>query len=121
MNRTALIFALLFATGAGLAFGLFPAVDLRIAQAFYELTHASHNVLALRLLRAASILREFGFWVEILLIVPPIFAVIIKLFLPRTKMLISGRAIVFLIASMTLGPGLLVNVELKSHWGRPRP
>jgi membrane-associated phospholipid phosphatase len=36
-------------------------------------------------------------------------------------MLISGRATVFLIATMVLAPGLLVNVLLKDHWGRPRP
>src|SRR6185369_921132 len=36
-------------------------------------------------------------------------------------MLISGRATVFLIATLALAPGLLVNVLLKDHWGRPRP
>jgi membrane-associated phospholipid phosphatase len=36
-------------------------------------------------------------------------------------MLISGRATVFLIATMALAPGLLVNVLLKEHWDRPRP
>jgi membrane-associated PAP2 superfamily phosphatase len=36
-------------------------------------------------------------------------------------MLISGRAAVFLVATMALAPGLLVNVLLKDHWGRPRP
>ena len=45
----------------------------------------------------------------------------IKLILPRRKILMSGRAIVFLIATMALAPGLLVNVVLKDHWGRPRP
>ena len=45
----------------------------------------------------------------------------IKLILPERKMLVSGRAIVFLIATMALAPGLLVNVVLKDHWGRPRP
>ena len=33
----------------------------------------------------------------------------------------SGRAAVFLIATMALAPGLLVNVLLKDHWGRSRP
>ena len=36
-------------------------------------------------------------------------------------MLIPGRALVFLTVSLALGPGLLVNVGLKNHWGRPRP
>src|SRR5262245_53839545 len=36
-------------------------------------------------------------------------------------MLMPGRAVVFLIATLALGPGLLVNVALKDNWGRPRP
>ena len=46
---------------------------------------------------------------------------LLKFILPRRKLLISGRAIVFLMATLALGPGLLVNVGLKDHWGRPRP
>ncbi len=33
----------------------------------------------------------------------------------------SGRAIIFLIVTIAIGPGLIVNVALKDHWGRPRP
>ena len=33
----------------------------------------------------------------------------------------SGRALLMMIASLALGPGLLVNVALKDHWHRPRP
>ena len=48
-------------------------------------------------------------------------ALIWKLILPRRKLLISGRAILFLTATLALGPGLFVNVVLKDHWGRSRP
>lgn len=33
----------------------------------------------------------------------------------------SGRAVIFLIATMVIGPGLIVNLGLKDHWHRPRP
>ncbi len=33
----------------------------------------------------------------------------------------TGRAIIFLIATIAIGPGLIVNLGLKDHWGRPRP
>jgi lipid A 4'-phosphatase len=33
----------------------------------------------------------------------------------------SGRAIIFLIATISIGPGLIVNLGLKDHWHRPRP
>lgn len=33
----------------------------------------------------------------------------------------SGRGIIFLIATMALAPGLVVNLGFKDHWHRPRP
>ncbi len=33
----------------------------------------------------------------------------------------SGKAVIFLIATMIAGPGLIVNLGLKDHWHRPRP
>ena len=33
----------------------------------------------------------------------------------------SGRAVVFLVATIAIGPGLIVNLGLKDHWHRPRP
>jgi lipid A 4'-phosphatase len=33
----------------------------------------------------------------------------------------SGRAIIFLIVTMVVGPGLIVNLGFKDHWHRPRP
>ena len=33
----------------------------------------------------------------------------------------SGRAVIFLIATIAIGPGLIVNLGLKDHWRRPRP
>lgn len=34
---------------------------------------------------------------------------------------ISGRSALFVVAALALGPGLIVNLILKDHWGRPRP
>lgn len=33
----------------------------------------------------------------------------------------DGRAVIFLVATLALGPGLLINGALKEHTGRPRP
>src|ERR1700678_891624 len=33
----------------------------------------------------------------------------------------SGRAMIFLIATMAIAPGLIVNLGFKDHWHRPRP
>jgi membrane-associated phospholipid phosphatase len=43
------------------------------------------------------------------------------MFWPKRPPLISSRAALFLIMSLALGPGLLVNAVLKESWARPRP
>ena len=48
-------------------------------------------------------------------------AMVIKLVRPDRPSPVAPNAVVFLLASLALGPGLLVNVVLKDHWGRPRP
>ena len=121
MTRIGLIVALCLAAIVGLAFGLFPELDLAISRPFYEVTDASRNVFAWRVYPPLMLARDAGLWVGTLLLIPAILALAIKLILPRRKLLMSGRAILFLMMTMALGPGLLVNVLLKDHWGRPRP
>jgi len=121
MNRTGLIVALGFALVVGLAFGFYPDLDLRVARAFYENTDANHNMFALRLYPPLMLARNIGLWIGAILVAPAVVALVTKLILPKRKLWMSGRAIVFLIATLALAPGLLVNVLLKDHWGRPRP
>ena len=52
---------------------------------------------------------------------PAVIAIVGKLILPRRPMLIPGRAAVLMVVTLALAPGLLTNILLKSHWGRPRP
>ncbi len=121
MNRTGLIIALAIAAAVGLLFGLDPQLDLGIARHFYNHTDPSGHVFAWRIFPPLMVFRNIGLWVGTILVAPAVIALVMKLVLPKSKMLVSGRAIVFLIATMALGPGLLVNVVLKDHWGRPRP
>jgi lipid A 4'-phosphatase len=121
MNRTGLIIALGLGVVVGLLFGLYPQLDLDLARPFYAHTDAVHNVFAWRLSPTVMRLRGVGLWIGTVLVAPAVIAVIGKLILPRRRMLIRGRAAAFLILTMALGPGLLVNVALKDHWGRPRP
>ena len=121
MNRTGLVVTLAIAIGAGLAFGLYPELDLRIARYFHAFEDSAHNAFAFRLYRPVMRARDIGVWISTLLVAPAVAALVIKLILPRRKLLMSGRAMVFLIATMVLAPAMLVNVLLKDHWGRPRP
>src|SRR5579864_8490737 len=121
MNRTGLIITLALATVVGVVFGLFPQLDLMISAPFHPIYDVNHNTFALHLYPRVQLARDIGLWVSTVIIIPVVAALLLKLLLPRRRLLMSGRAIVFLISTLALGPGLLVNVGLKDHWGRPRP
>ncbi len=121
MNRTGLIIALGVAVVVGLLFGLFPELDMRIARPFYAIADANHNMFAWRLSPQLMLAHNIALRAGLVLVAPAVIALVGKLILPRRKMLIPGRATLFLIVTMALGPGLLVNVALKDYWGRPRP
>lgn len=121
MNRTGLIVALVIAAVVGLAFGFYPDLDLRVARYFYDVVDGNRNGFAWRFYPPLMLARDAGLWVGALLIAPAVVALLVKLILPHRKILVPGRAVVFLIATMVLAPGLLVNVLLKDHWGRSRP
>jgi lipid A 4'-phosphatase len=121
MNRAGLIVVLSIAVIAGVVFGFFPELDLRVARYFYAVEDANHNMFAFRIYPPLMLVRDIGLWVGAALVAPAVAALVIKLILPRRKLLITGSAVVFLIATVVLAPGLLVNVLLKDHWDRPRP
>ncbi len=103
-------------TLTALLFAFWPELDLRVSAAFYR--GDGHFVAASPMGDAAR---------QIFQTVP--FVVLIAfglLYLGRRAKWRSGwgpsgRALVMLVASLALGPGLLVNVALKDHWHRPRP
>ena len=121
MSRTGLIIALAIGGVTGVVFGLFPQLDLRIARHFHDYIDASHNAFAWRIYPPLMFARNIGLWIGTVLVAPSAVALLGKLIFPRRKMFVSGRAALFLIATLALAPGLLVNVVLKDHWGRPRP
>jgi membrane-associated PAP2 superfamily phosphatase len=120
MNRTGLFAALGLAAVVGVIFGLFPQLDLMISAPFNAMVENDVNFY-MRAYSPLMLARDFGLWVGVVVIVPVLAALALKLLLPRRRLLISGRAIVFLVTTLALGPGLLTNVILKDHWGRPRP
>lgn len=121
MNRIGLIIALGIAIVVGVIFGLFPQLDLAVSAWFYPVAGDSTTMFGWRLSPVISNARDIGLWVSTVLVAPAVAATILKLILPRRKMFVSGGAALFLMLTMALGPGLLVNVLLKDHWGRPRP
>ena len=60
-------------------------------------------------------------WIAWALALPAIVALVVKLVRPDRPLLMSGRAIVFLLVTLVLSAGVLTNLTFKSYWGRPRP
>jgi membrane-associated PAP2 superfamily phosphatase len=120
MNLTGLIVAIAIAAVVGLTFGLYPQLDLMIAAPFHLISLFGFHF-GLRLYPPLMLARDIGLWVGTALILPAVAALVLKLALPRRRLLLPGRAILFLIATIALGPGLVANVVLKDNWSRPRP
>lgn len=72
----------------------------------------------------APVLRRFGSLVSWIVVAAAVILLAMlgwRLLRPRTARTPPVRVIVFLIATMVVGPGLLVNTVFKDNWGRPRP
>jgi len=118
MNRTGLLIAIGVGVIAGLILGIFPNIDLAFSRRFFD--PVSKAFLVARD-ETALVVRDGFVYVITALAVPAFIALAVKLIFPRRPMLIPGRAVVFLIATLALAPGLVTNVVLKDNWGRPRP
>lgn len=117
MNRLGLLIAICAALVIGLLFALWPEFDLRAASLFFD--PASGFFLSRRpfLMR----IRDIAMWVAAFFVALAVFSLAIAALRGPTRSLLSGRTSLFLILTMVLGPGLLVNGVLKDHWHRPRP
>lgn len=118
MDRTGLALALAVAGVTAWLFTLFPQLDIAIARLFYDSAAKDFTARSSPLL---AVMREAVSWIVAALVAPAVIALALKIARPAARMIVPGRAAIFLVATLVLGPGLLVNVVLKDHWGRPRP
>ena len=113
--RAALLGVLAATLVAAVVFALWPQIDLAAARLF----QAEGGGFVERG-GAAAVGRTLGFYLPFVLL-----AGACLLWLARRAGLAipapPGRAVIFLLASMALGPGLLTNVFLKEVSSRPRP
>jgi membrane-associated PAP2 superfamily phosphatase len=118
MNRSGLLIALGLALVIGLLFGIYPELDLKLAALFYD---AATRSFPLKLNGIAAFARDAAMWVAWAIALPAIVALVVKLARPDRPLLIAGRAIIFLLVTLTLSAGIFTNLTFKSYWGRPRP
>ena len=96
---------------------VFPQIDLWASALFYEpgqgfpLTHD----------KALLALRSLGRVVPGIVVAGLVVLVALRVWKQQPLAQLSDRGLLFLAACMALGPGLLVNLVLKSYWGRVRP
>src|SRR6195256_1183197 len=118
MNRTGLFIALGLILVVGLLFGLYPELDLKLSAMFYEV---AGKTFPLKINAIAAVARDGAMWIAWGLALPSIGALLVKLMRPDGPLLISARAIMFLLLTLLLSAGVLTNLTFKSYWGRPRP
>jgi lipid A 4'-phosphatase len=95
----------------------FPGVDLAVSRAFYVpgrgfVAVSDHILVAFR---------NSINWLVALAVVAMLASLAMKLARPEQPSPIPLGLTLFLLSSLVLGPGLLVNLILKNLWGRPRP
>ena len=102
---------------AALLFYAFPELDIRFSMLFYD------PVIGFYMADA-----PFCRWVyQSVEIVSVVWVVLALLLLAATwirkknRFGLSGKQLIFLLAALAIGPGLIVNLVLKDNWGRARP
>ncbi len=114
MSRHFLIFLLIGALVFFALFALWPRLDLDAASLFYRSGHFVGRT------PAGDGCRRFFYDAPYVLLAALLISALAK-FLGWIERGPDGRAVVFLLASLALGPGLLVNGVLKEISHRPRP
>lgn len=118
------LFAILGAgVAAGLVFGLFPQLDLAITALVYD---AARRVWPYAYDPTLQTVRDVNDMIVRLVAIAAGVVLIVRLAAPRIAALrlpaaLSLRAALFVLTTLAVAPGLIVNGILKPHGGRPRP
>src|ERR1700753_2641348 len=99
MNRTGLFIALSLALVLGILFGIYPDLDLKLAALFYD--PPTRNF-PLKFDWWGAVARDAAMWIAGALAVPALAALVIKMLRPDRPLLMSGRAMVFLLVTLAL-------------------
>jgi membrane-associated PAP2 superfamily phosphatase len=118
MNATGLVIVLAAGALVGIVFGIYPQLDIELAALFYD---PRLHLWWVEGTDWPTWARDGASYLIALIAAPAVIAVVGKLLLPRRRMLIPGRAALFLLTTLALGPGILANTILKDHWARSRP
>jgi membrane-associated PAP2 superfamily phosphatase len=108
---------ILFILLVSLVFLAYPGIDVWFTKLFY----LPDSGFPMNRLDALSALRSLSRILIAATVVAAIAAIVAKLLRPMRPTPIRPSDIVFLLSSLLIGPGIVVNVFFKEFWGRPRP
>jgi len=115
--RRLVVLTLAYVALVSAVFLAFPGLDLWMSGLFHDASAgfwATADPLLMRL-------RELGPFLVKVIALASLALLLLAMAAPRLVAGISLRAPLFLLSTLALGPGLLVNAILKNNWGRPRP
>jgi membrane-associated phospholipid phosphatase len=101
-----------------IVFTLYPELDLAISAVFFD---PARGIFPAQNDRFLAGFRFVTSWAIAIGIAIPAIALIGKMLFPSRPALLPGRAMLLILMSIAIGPGLIVNAGLKENWNRPRP
>lgn len=115
-----LLFIILATLGTvvGAVFALDPSLDVNTASYLMEVATRPEMR---PMVAALELVRDLGPPLIVAAIVPAAITLVMKLCRLRWLAPMKSRAALFLLLSLAIGPGLVVNGGLKEGWSRPRP
>ncbi|MCX5496108.1 phosphatase PAP2 family protein [Kaistia dalseonensis] len=114
--RDPIVATLVYLVAVSALFAIFPGIDTGIAGLFHDQTGFPASRIA-----TLVALRHFGEQTIGFVLIVLLAAILAKILWPLRPMGVRPRSIVFLVAGLALGPGLVVNAIFKNFSGRPRP
>jgi hypothetical protein len=110
MNRTGLVIALAVAATVGLVFGIRPDLDLELAALFFDPARGGFwRAYDPPYLRA----RDIAMWLVTLIAMPAFIALALKIIRPQRPPLVPGRAVLLMLLTLALAPGVVANMVFK--------
>jgi membrane-associated PAP2 superfamily phosphatase len=114
------LFTILVSLGVltGVVFAVDPSLDLKVAFFFRDLSAQPE---ARRFDHVIDVVRQVGPFVIVAVVGPAVVTLAMKTLSVQRAAPMPTRAALFVVLTLALGPGLLVNGIFKELWARPRP
>ncbi|WP_146030541.1 phosphatase PAP2 family protein [Pseudovibrio exalbescens] len=109
--------SLVYIIGISAFFLIYPTVDIWASHQFYNESGVFPATQSVFWNEIRYLNKYIIAWITILSVA----VLLLKLLLPRLKAIVDLRAPIFLLSTLIIGPGIVVNMILKDNIGRPRP